>query len=311
MTKFIAWNSQTADLWADRYAEGQRIQIDGLATHYIQKGTCSADHPPVILLHGYGYDSAMWSLNMDYLAQFTQVIALDLWGFGYSGRDAIEYGYPSYAEQVKRFMQVMALDKAILVGHSLGAGVALSFACEYPQHVSKLVLCSAYGLPNSAPVSSRLFATPVLGSVLLNWPGNWVLKKVINTHLYQDIESLGSTFFNAVTWSRKIKGSSAVIQNVEKRRFFDSLSDEIHHLEDLDIPVSLIWGRQDKVVPFTRGEHMQRVIPGAGLTILEEAGHLCNIDQANQFNRAVASFLALQAEAPVQDTHNKLPESAV
>jgi len=298
MTKFIAWNSQPADSWADRYAEGQRIQIDGLATHYIQKGTLVADRPPVILLHGYGYDSSMWSLNIDCLAQFTQVIALDLWGFGYSGRDAVEFGYPLYVEQIKRFMQVMALDKAIFVGHSLGAGAALSFACEYPQHVSKLVLCSAYGLPNSAPLSSRLLATPILGSLLLNWPGDGVLKKIIDTHLYQDVESLGNTFFNAVTWSQKIKGSSMVVQNVEKRRFFDSLSDEIHHLEDLEIPVSLVWGRQDKVVPFTRGEHMQRVIPGAELTILEEAGHLCNIDQAEQFNQEVVDFLAFQAPQP-------------
>lgn len=294
MAKFIAWNSQEADFWASQFAAGQRIELDGLTTHYLERGKPRTEHPPIILLHGYGYDASMWSLNIDYLAQFTQVFALDLWGFGYSTRGKLDYDYPFYVEQVKHFMQTLSLTNAVLVGHSLGAGVALNFACEHPERVNRLILCDAFGLPNASPIANRFFALPVLGSLLLNFSSNWLRKKVINSHLFQDIDNMGSAFFNTVTWSQKIAGSSAVVQQIEKRGFFDSLSDEIHHLEELDIPVSLIWGRQDRVVPFTRGEHMKRVIPGAELRILEDAGHLSNIDQAEQFNQAIVEFAKLE-----------------
>jgi len=91
MTNFIPWGSQPLDAWTKKYARGQMIELDGLQTHYIEKGTGD----PVILIHGFYFDTHMWDKNLDALAEHYQVYVPDLWGFGYSTREPLDYGYRS------------------------------------------------------------------------------------------------------------------------------------------------------------------------------------------------------------------------
>ena len=82
MAEFIPWNSQPLTVWADKYAQGDFIDLDGRRTHFIEKG----EGKPIILLHGFFYDSCLWATNIDALGEHFKVYALDLWGFGYSTR---------------------------------------------------------------------------------------------------------------------------------------------------------------------------------------------------------------------------------
>ena len=100
MSEFIPWNSQPLDFWASKYAQGKFVDSDGRRTHYIEKG----EGEPVILLHGFFYDSYLWAANIDALAQNFKVYALDLWGCGYSTREPLDYSYQLYADQVLMFM---------------------------------------------------------------------------------------------------------------------------------------------------------------------------------------------------------------
>ena len=83
MASFIPWDSQPLSEWAQKHARGKFIDLDGYQTHYIERG----DGEPVILIHGFFYDSHMWDENIDALAEHYRVYALDLWGFGYSTRE--------------------------------------------------------------------------------------------------------------------------------------------------------------------------------------------------------------------------------
>jgi len=123
MEKPVTWNSQPLDEWRVKYAKGKLINLDGHSAHYVEKG----DGKPVILLHGWFHDSQMWSKNVDSLAQTLKVYALDLWGFGYSTREPMDYGYPLYATQLLKFMDTLNIQKVSLVGQSMGS-------CPQPAH---------------------------------------------------------------------------------------------------------------------------------------------------------------------------------
>ena len=108
MPQFVRWNSQPLEEWRQKYATGKFIDLDGQSTHYIEKG----EGQPVILLHGWFHDSQMWSRNIDALAKSFKVYSLNLWGFGYSTRELLGWGYPLYANQLLKFMDALGINKA-------------------------------------------------------------------------------------------------------------------------------------------------------------------------------------------------------
>lgn len=291
MSKFIPWNSQPLEDWTAQYAKGTVISLDGKQTHYLECSCPQKDRPYLLLLHGLCYDSLMWTPNVKALSQHYNIIALDLWGFGYSAREPQEYGYPLFAQQVELFLSHLQLEHIAIMGHSMGAGVAIEFAHTHPNKVSQLILVDAQGLPNSPPTYSRLMRTPVLGSTLLNMNNNALRKKMMKCHLNRSNEVLTDEFMIEASWSQKIEGSNQVLLDIENRRFCDKLSDEIHHLGDHNVPTLIIWGRQDKILPFTRGEHIHQVLGHSQFEIIDNAGHMVNLDQTEIFNKTVLDFL--------------------
>lgn len=152
MHQTARWDTQPLDLWTTHYADGHTITLAGRQTHYVVKGTGK----PVILIHGSFFDGTLWCRNVDALVESCRVYVLDLWGFGYSAPIA-QPGYDQYAEQLAGFMHAMGLERATLIGHSLGGGVAVRFSVKLPERVEKLVLVDCAGLTNPDPFTARLF----------------------------------------------------------------------------------------------------------------------------------------------------------
>ena len=125
MSEFIPWDSQPLDVWASKYAPGKFVDLDGLRTHYIEKG----EGKPVLLLHGFFYDSYLWAANIDALAENFKVYALDLWGFGYSTREPLDYGYQLYVDQVLLFMDSLGSCSCISCGSIYGRWDCYSLLC--------------------------------------------------------------------------------------------------------------------------------------------------------------------------------------
>ena len=124
MAKFVPWNSQPLEEWSKKYAIGKFIDLDGHRTHYIEKG----QGKPIILLHGYFYDLLQWRKNIDALAEVFKVYAFDLWGFGYSTREPMDYSYQLYADQLLKFMDTLNIRKASRWGSPWVAEPAYCFA---------------------------------------------------------------------------------------------------------------------------------------------------------------------------------------
>ena len=287
MAEFIPWNSQPLDEWAKKYAKGKFIKLDGYSTHYIEKG----EGEPVILIHGFLYDSYMWNKNIDALADKFKVYAIDLWGFGYSTRDPMDYGYQLYANQLLKFMDALDIQKASLIGQSMGGGTSIFFSVNHRDRVNKLILVDPAGMPNPLPLIGKITNLPKIGEFLLGLKSDFYRKMVLSTTFIYDKEFVTESYFENVTRFHKIKGTIEILLKILRKQFFHTLSDEIHRLGEMDVPILIIFGRQDKAVPLERGKEMHNILRGSQLEIFENAGHCPHDEQSQKFNQLAVDFL--------------------
>lgn len=288
MSKFVPWNSQPIEEWSKKYAAGKFIDLDGHSTHYIEKGEGEA----VILLHGYFLHSYLWNKNIDALAAKFKVYALDLWGFGYSTRQLMDYGYPLYASQVLKFMDAMKIQKASLIGQSFGGGACIFFSVQHRDRVKKLVLVDPAGMPFTLPILMKISNLPVVGEFMNGLNNNFLSKMALSTSFVYDKSLITEDYFDNMMRPQKIKGTSEVFLKISRTQFINRLSNEIHELGKMDVPTLIVWGRNDKAIPLKYGQEMHGILKGSRLEILDRAGHCPNDEQWQQFNQLAVDFLS-------------------
>jgi len=288
MSSFVPWSSQPLEAWAERYAPGTFIDLGGKKTHYIERG----EGEPVILLHGFFYDTFLWADNIEALAKRFKVYAIDLWGMGYSTREPLDYGYDLYAEQLGAFMDAMGIRRASLVGQSMGAGTAIRYCVDHRERVDKLLLVSAAGMRNPLPLMAKFFNLPVIGEFFLGLKTDAFRRTALKDVFVHDQTRVTDEYFERVTRNQKIAGSTEAGLRIQRNNFFDTLEPQIRRLADMNVPTLLAWGRQDKAIPLSRGEAMHALLPGSRLEVLEPAGHVSNFEQAERFNALALDFLS-------------------
>jgi pimeloyl-ACP methyl ester carboxylesterase len=288
MAEFIPWNSQPLDEWSKKYATGKFITLDGHSTHYIEKGAGE----PVILIHGFFFNSYLWNKNIDFLADTCKVYALDLWGFGYSSRDPMDYGYPLYADQLLKFMDALDIQKASLVGQSMGGGTSIFFSVNNRERVNKLILVDPAGMPNPLPILGKITNLPKVGEFLLGMKSDFYRKMVLSTTFIHDKAIITESYFENVTCFHKIKGTTEILLKILRKQFFHTLPDEIHRLGEMDVPILIIFGSHDKAIPIERGKEMHNILKGSRLEIFENAGHCPHDEQSQKFNQLAIDFLS-------------------
>jgi pimeloyl-ACP methyl ester carboxylesterase len=288
MAEFIPWNSQPLEEWAEKNARGKIIELDGISTHYLEKGSGE----PVILIHGFFFDTNMWNKSIDVLAEKYKVYAIDLWGFGYSSREPLDFGYPLYAQQLLRFMDAMGIQKASMAGQSMGGGTIIKFAISNKQRVEKIILVNAAGMPNELPIMGRISNLPKLGEFMYKMRWDVMRKFTLGSTFLYNKEIITEEFYEQLTQFHKIERTSEVMLYVTRKQFFDTLTEEIKELGSMDIPTLIVWGREEKSIRLSIGKELAEMLRGSRLEILEKAGHCSNIDQYEQFNKLVLDFLA-------------------
>ncbi len=280
------WDSQALGPWTSQFARGETLTLEGLQSHYRVQG----EGPPLILLHGFFFDSELWGRNIDTLARTHRVHALDLWGFGYSAR-IMQPSYAHYARQVAAFMTALGIERAAFIGHSLGGGIAMYFSVHHPERVSALVLVGSAGMRNPEPLAARSLALPGIGELLLKLPGDGLRKKMLRDFFFCDPRTLTAAAFTALTRHQKIRGSAASALALMRGGFADRLEGLLPRLAALRLPILIVWGEQDRAIPLALGERLHRALPGSTLCVIPDAGHAPNFEQPDRFNAAVTAFL--------------------
>jgi pimeloyl-ACP methyl ester carboxylesterase len=254
--------------------------VFGAKISYVEAG--DPTKPTVVLLHGLGGNVANWQFNIPVLAQKYHVVALDQIGFGKSDRPALKYRVGTYVDFLDKFMSETKIEKATLVGNSLGGWVAAWMAIKYPNRVEKIVLADAAGLK----------------------PGEIDLKQIygLNYSTRDEVRQLVKLVF----YNQAIFGSPVFIEESMKVRVLANDGDTINsliesikrdedfldgQLNQIKKPTLIIWGKQDGLLKLADGERFNREIAGSQLVVFDQCGHVPQVEKAADFNAAVLKFL--------------------
>jgi pimeloyl-ACP methyl ester carboxylesterase len=251
----------------------------------------------VVLIHGVGDEgSRIWGHIIPELAQRYQVITFDLPGFGRSSKQNILYSPPLYAEFVRWVVERYTNGRPlIVVGHSLGAGVALCHAALYPENLQRLILVDASGVIHRQALSQHMVANISGGQSGLAKLPSQLLGEILEN-------SLGSLESNSSSeWIDKILTSPGLRENVlggESQKIaglalanfdFSTL------LEQIKVPAVIIWGANDPVTPIRTGKLLTHVLKRTQLFVIPGTGHNPILEKTEHFNGLLQKALVTKA----------------
>jgi pimeloyl-ACP methyl ester carboxylesterase len=274
------------------------VDVNGLTVHYKEMGQ---GEPVIIFLHGFGASEFSWSEVMEPLSKSGRVIAYDRPGFGLTERPldgnwtgTSPYSVQGNVELLDGLMNELGVDKAILVGNSAGGEVAAAYAIEHPERVQGLVLVdpavgNGHGgrLPQWAlPVMSlpqMRHIAPLLVRNLAGEMGNntirmaWHDPSRIDPKVYEGYRKP----LRADNWDKALYEFTIAGNPVNYSE----------HLKDLAMPVLIITGDDDRIVPTAQSIQLSREIPGSELVVLNSCGHVPQEECPDQFMTSVQAFL--------------------
>ena len=273
--------------------EDRYIKVGNLNTRYWALGDKGT---PVILIHGLGASADIWMYNVEALARQHRVYVPDLIGFGRSDKPGPSFSPFDYTSFLDDFMNLLKIERVSLMGQSLGGGIALHYALQFPQKMNKLVLVGSAGLGKEVIWTLRLMSLPLLGE-LFSYPSrkgveiffklavrNRALVTKEFVELYYDIFSRPGfqKFFLMI-----------LRQIVDIRGAREEILDPImNNLNKIAQPVLIIWGEKDGVLPIKHGYLGKEKLPNAKLKIMEGCGHIPFFEKSDEFNELVLKFLS-------------------
>jgi pimeloyl-ACP methyl ester carboxylesterase len=265
--------------------------------------------PVVVLIHGITGRSDQWEPAIDHLAADHTVLAPDLLGHGESAKPRGDYSLGAYASAVRDIMVALGHDRATIVGHSLGGGIAMQFAYQFPERIERLVLVDSGGLGRE--VHPMLRAATLPGSEL-------VLPLLTHATLLAGGASIGRGLgrlgLQAGIDMAEISRGFASLGNTEARHAFiqtmravlDPGGQRVSALDRLylteDLPSLLVWGSNDPVIPVDHGRAAHELMPGSRFELLDGVGHFPQLEAPYEFGRLLADFVAETEPAELDTT---------
>ena len=236
---------------------------------------------PLVLLHGVGSSAAGWAASAEMLSdRGVPVIAIDMPGHGESAKGPGDYSLGSMASAVRDLLADLGLDRVVLVGHSLGGGVALQFHYQYPAYVAGLVLVSSGGLGRDANMILRLLSLPGAGLVLqvgLN-PRTMSALDTVRGQVRRwarQPDFMPDRVMDRIDRLAAPEGRHSFLATL--RSVVDHTGQRVSALEKLhlsnDVPVLIVWGRKDSIIPVAHGENAHELIESSTLVVFDDAGH--------------------------------------
>ncbi|MBP6004730.1 MAG: alpha/beta hydrolase [Pyrinomonadaceae bacterium] len=257
------------------------VTVFGAKINYIEAG--DPGKPKIILLHGLGGSSANWMTNTAALAQNYHVIVLDQLGFGKSDKPSLKYRVATFADFLDKFMSELKIDKASLVGNSMGGWVAGLMAIKYSSRVEKIVLADAAGVVPANYSEADLYQlnNSTRDEIRAN------MKRIFANPLFQNNEALVDQFMTARVTANDGGTINSVIESIKRKE--DFLNDRLGEIKK---PTLIIWGKQDGLLPVADAYTFNKGIAGSELVIFDGCGHLPQFEKAAEFNKAVLAFIA-------------------
>jgi len=261
----------------------KEVLVFGQKIQYVEAGS----GPTVILLHGLGGSSVVWNFNIGPLAEKFHVVVPDQIGFGKSDKPLVNYRIRTYVDFLDQFCKQLKIERATLVGNSMGGWIAAMYTASFPDRVDKLVLVDAAGYAPPKDLDTRtLFA--------LN-PTTREGMKLLSAKVFYNKAFQTDAVIDQAIAARLAAGDGYTINSITESiiRGEDFLDDVVKTIKQ---PTLIVWGREDGLVPLSEGERFHKDIAGSTLIVFDQCGHVPNIEKAGEFNAAVIKFLSAGAQ---------------
>jgi pimeloyl-ACP methyl ester carboxylesterase len=274
--------------------ELQETTIHGHRVAYRMAGS----GPPVILIHGITSSSENWKTVGPMLAEHYTVLAPDLVGHGHSAKPRGDYSMGAFASGVRDLTVALDLGPATVVGHSLGGGVAMQFAYQFPERAVRLALIDSGGL--GATVHGLLRAATLPGSEL-------VLPFLAGSRVLKTGEAVGRLLsrvgIRVGTDAAEMARGHASLGDREARLAFvhtlrasiDPRGQRVRATDRLylaaELPLLILWGARDRIIPVGHGRRAHEMVPGSRFEVFESAGHFPHLDEPERFVRTVRDWI--------------------
>jgi pimeloyl-ACP methyl ester carboxylesterase len=274
--------------------ELKEIELHGHRVAY----RCAGSGPAIVLVHGITSTSATWEQVMPYLATRFTVIAPDLIGHGESAKPRGDYSLGAYASGVRDLTVTLGHESATFVGHSLGGGVVMQLAYQFPERCERLVLVDSGGLGREVSLLLRAATLPL---------SEVVLQLLASTRVLDAGRSVGRLFgrlgIRAGTDMGELARGHASLEDPEARAAFVhtlrtivdpsgqrvSATDRLYLAEN--IPFMLVWGERDSIIPVDHGRSAHELVPSSRFELFEEAGHFPHLDEPQRFLDVLLDFI--------------------
>ncbi|MBW8481919.1 alpha/beta fold hydrolase [Actinomadura parmotrematis] len=257
------------------------------------------DGPPLLLVHGIGDSSATWEPVLARLAERHTVIAPDLLGHGDSAKPRADYAIGAYACGLRDLLTTLDADRVSVVGHSLGGGIAMQFAYQFPERVERLALVSSAGLGREVHPVFRLAAGPGagLGMLLLTAPATRaavrlsapLLRALGGAGLGPDLDYVLGRYRRFADPTARRAFLRTIRAGVDLRGQAVTMLDRSYLAREL--PTLIVWGRRDGIIPARHALVAHAALPGSRLEVFEDAGHFPHHDDPDRFADVLGDFL--------------------
>ena len=257
----------------------KEVLVFGQKIHYVEAGS----GPTVILLHGLGGSTQVWQFNIAALAEKYHVVVPDQIGFGKSDKPLVNYRIRTYVDFLDQFCKQLKIERATLIGNSMGGWIAAMFTAAFPDRVDKLVLVDAAGYAPPKDFDTRT----IYGLNPTTREGMKVLvAKVFYNKAFQTDAAIDLAMAARLSAGDGYTINSITESIIRGEDYLDNI------VKTIKRPTLIVWGRQDGLLALADGERFNKDIAGSKLIVFDQCGHAPNVEKPGEFNAAVLKFLA-------------------
>jgi len=258
-----------------------QLTVQDLSFHYLESGAGT----PVLLLHGHPFDCSMWAPQLQERFPGFHLIAPDLRNFGTTSSPNPPADFATYAQDVVALADALGLKKFVVVGLSMGGQIALEVATCYPARTLGLILCDTFAqLDTPEKKAGRYALADRIDTGGLATYAVEVLPKMICAHSIASNPDMATELVRMMQRAPAAGASAALRTRAERR-------DYVPMLPSLAMPSLVLVGRHDAFTPVADAELMHRHLRRSTLVVIEDAGHVTNLEQPEAFNAALSDFL--------------------
>ena len=267
------------------------VVLDGVRVHYQEKGNGT----PLVLVHGYTASTYAWKDVFEPLAQYYHVVAIDLKGFGFSGKPDGDYTRRAQSELVIKLMDHLNIDRAILCGNSMGGEISLNAARYHPERVRALILVDSAGVTvsNSGSVSPGFAEWPVVGPAVtaLALASDSLVRDGLKKSYFDDArvtDEMVAAYYRPLKTRGGQRAAFLARRQASQHSGESAIEPEISKIGQ---PTLILWGAEDELIPVEAGRKLNSLIAGSRLVVLDHCGHVPQSESPDRFLREVSNFI--------------------